>query len=127
MCVVFHFSLVLVLVGSAGNVSRRIVSVGFTSPFRLRVGGGGVTQPQFKIWLTKLLGYNFKFLYESDLQNKVGDPRSRVNCSIELLVLLTSSLVDVATTLKKWKKMKNCKILLMYEGEFGGKTKVSME
>lgn len=47
-------------------------------------------QPQFKKWLTELLGYYFEILYQSGLQNKAANALLRIESAPELKAMTTT-------------------------------------
>ncbi|TYK11209.1 Transposon Tf2-6 polyprotein [Cucumis melo var. makuwa] len=66
-----------------------------------------VIQPQYKKWLSKLLGYSFEVVYKLDLENKAADALSRRPPNIQLNTISAPYLVDLQVIKKRWKKMKS--------------------
>lgn len=55
-----------------------------------------VIQPQYKKWISKLLGYSFEVVYKPGLENKAADALSRMPPTVHLNQLTAPNLIDVA-------------------------------
>lgn len=58
-------------------------------------------QSQFQKWLVKLLGYDFKILYQPRLNNKAVDALSRIPPEAELRILASPTLLDILVVEKE--------------------------
>lgn len=58
-------------------------------------------QPQFQKWLVKLLGYEFKILYQLGLNKKAANALSRIPPRVELRILPPPALLDISVMQKK--------------------------